>query len=213
MMFLAHRDPWLLTELPELISRQWGNLDLFLGCHIAFLFSRHHYHFPKGCIRQGCWNLELPQWKDGESGCSLKNVRHLERVPRGCNVPRWPTGWLYPVLSFFYSHQTSLVSFPALSSNDFFIWHSHWRGRVRAFPGHTDHTQFLLARRDDGRGADAAVSPAPLLSLWRLLILTRDLSAVQWRSFRVNMGLKSRNIGALRRQLLLSPMHRILVSR
>lgn len=141
--------------------------------------------------------LNSPQWRDGERGCTLKNARHLERVPRGCNVPWWPTGCLYPVLSFFYSLQTSLVSFPALSSNDFFIWHSHWRGRVKAFPGHGDHALLLLAGRDDGRAADAAVSPAQSLSLWRLLIHSRGRSAVQWKSRRVNMGPKSRNIGVL----------------
>ena len=99
----------------------------FGGCHATFSFSRHSYHSPNVCIMQGCWNLELAQWRHGESGCALKNARHLERVPRGCNVLQWPTGWLYPVLSFFYSLQTALVSFPTLNSNDFFIWHSHWR--------------------------------------------------------------------------------------
>ena len=134
-------------------------------------------------------------------------------MPKGCDVPWWPTGCLYPVLSFFYSLQTSLVSFPALSSNDFFIWHSHWRGRMRAFPGLGDHVPLLLAGRDDGRAADAAVSSSPLLCLRRLLIHSRGWSAVWWRRPRVNMSPQSRNIGVLRKQLLLSRTHRMAVSR
>lgn len=61
-------------------------------------------------------------------------------------------------------------------------------GEQGNFPGHGDHALFLLARRDDGQAADAAVRPASSLSLWRLLILSRGQSAVQWKSSRVSIG-------------------------
>ena len=84
---------------------------------------------------------------------------------------------------------------------------------VRAFPGLGDHVLRLLAGRDDGRAADAAVSSSPLLCLRTLLIHRRGWSAVRWRRPRVNMGPQSRNIGVLRKQLLLSWTQRMAVSR
>lgn len=99
------RLPWAFQINPKTAS------DLFLGFHISFLSLDFFAVFPKDCVVYGCWNLEPLQWWGRQSGCPRKNARHLESVHRGCNVPRWPTGWLYPVLSFFYSLQTPLVFF------------------------------------------------------------------------------------------------------